>query len=292
MNDQPRFRIPVLDTFLNPRPAVAVIRLSGVIGAFGAFRRGMTLSGLERTLERAFKVRGLKAVALAINSPGGSAVQSALIAGRIRDLAAEKGVPVFAFAEDVAASGGYWLALAGDEIYAHENSIVGSIGVVSAGFGFPELLKRIGVERRLHKSGDRKAALDPFLDENAGDVKRLRTLQKDIHQSFQDFVRLRRGDKLHGKDASLFSGEFWTGKRARELGLIDAIGDMRTVMRERFGEDVRLKSVTGGLWWKRRARLPGAGFGVSGSGRPAPTDWAAGVIAAVEERLTWNRFGL
>ena len=219
-------------------PTVAVLRLSGVIGAPVRFRGGLSLQSLASRIERAFRMRGLEAVALAINSPGGSPVQSALIHQRIRALAEENSRPVFAFAEDVAASGGYWLACAGDEIYANENSLVGSIGVISSGFGFVDLLNKLGVDRRLHTEGDKKSLLDPFAPEKPADVKRLKAIQKDVHESFKALVRNRREGRLKGTERALFSGEFWTGARALELGLIDGIGDMRSVMRERFGERV------------------------------------------------------
>ena len=237
-------------------PTVAVIRLSGVIGSFGPWPGGLSLSGLARTLERAFAMRGLSAVALAINSPGGSPVQSSLIAKRIRALAAEKKLPVFAFAEDVAASGGYWLACAADEIHADESSIVGSIGVISASFGFQDLLQRVGVERRVHTAGARKSMLDPFRPENPEDVARLEAIQRDIHAQFMVHVRERRGVRLKGDDEMLFSGEFWTAPRALELGLIDGIGDLRGVMRARYGDKVRLRVVgERGSWLRRRLGL-------------------------------------
>ena len=238
-----------------PAPIVSVIRLSGVIGAGGALRQGITLSALAPVIERAFAVPGQQAVALQINSPGGSPVQSALVAGRIRQLADEKKVPVFAFAEDVAASGGYWLACAADEIYADTSSIIGSIGVVSAGFGFQDLISRYGIERRVHTSGTRKAMLDPFQPENEEDIVRLKAIQAEIHDAFKGMVRDRRGGRLKGTDDDLFTGEFWTGTRARELGLIDGLGDLRTVMRGRFGEKVKLRLVQGDRrWWRGRVR--------------------------------------
>ncbi len=277
-------RLP-LGRFREPPPVVAVIRLSGVIGALGPLRTGLTLRDLAGRIERAFKLPRLKAVALAINSPGGSPVQAALIGRRIRALAEEKEVPVIAFAEDVAASGGYWLACAADEIYADENSIVGSIGVISAGFGFAELLERYGVERRVHTAGDKKSLLDPFKAEDPKDVARLKALQKEIHESFKAQVRARRGDKLKGNDKTLFSGEFWSGRKALELGLVDGLGDLRGVLRERYGEKLRLKPVDGARpWWRRRLPL--------GSAPPAPQDWAAGLLAAAEERALWSRYGL
>jgi signal peptide peptidase SppA len=277
------------DRFRQPPPVVAVIRLAGVIGHLGPWRVGLSLAALASAIERAFKLWNLKAVALAVNSPGGSPVQSALIAGRVRALADENDVPVFAFAEDVAASGGYWLACAADEIFANENSIVGSIGVVSGSFGFADLIKRMGVERRLYTAGERKTMLDPFLKEKPEEVERLKAIQQDMHESFKAAVRQRRGARLKAPEEQLFNGEFWTGRRALELGLIDGLGDLRTVMRQRFGDDVRLRVVTGRpAWWRRRFPL----FGRVGDGDGDAADWAARALAAVEERLMWGRFGL
>jgi len=267
-------------------PTVALVRLAGVIGDRGGFlRRGeLSLAGMERTLERAFSLPRLRAVALQINSPGGSPVQSALLQRKLRHLAAEHAVPVLAFVEDVAASGGYWLALAADEIYADAASIIGSIGVVSAGFGFAELIARSGVERRLYTAGERKAMLDPFLKERPEDVERLKSIQREMHESFKDVVRLRRAEKLAGDERDLFSGEFWTGRRALELGLIDGLADAKTMLRERFGRAARLVPVGERRgWWRRR-------FGM-GAGA-APAEWTAGLFAAVEERALWSRFGL
>ena len=273
----------------NPKPVVAVLPLSGVISARGRFSQGLSLAALAPRIERAFKIKHLKAVALSINSPGGSAVQSALIAGRIRDLAAEQGVPVFAFIEDVGASGGYWLACAGDEIFAEASSIVGSIGVVSGGFGFTEMIAKLGIERRMHTSGDKKGMLDPFSPEKAADVKHLKALQADIHEDFKEMVRTRRGARLKADEKELFSGAFWTGRKALELGLVDGLGALRPVMRERFGEDVRLRLVDERRpWWRRR--LSG-GVAAPGEGSLG-LDLGGALVAAVEERLWWNRFGL
>ena len=267
-----------------PVPAVGVVRLEGVIGGRGV--RGLTLKRMAQVIERAFKLRNLKAVALAVNSPGGAPVQSALIYRRIRQLAAEKRVPVFAFAEDVAASGGYWLLLAGDEIYADAASIVGSIGVVTSSFGFPEVLKRLGIERRLHTSGRDKSLLDPFLSEVPREVERLERLQRDLHDTFKSAVEERRGAKL-AKGAELFEGEIFSGRRAVELGLVDGLGELRSVMRERFGEEVRLRVLESGRarrWWRLPGldRRPRGGFG----------DLLDEFIGMIEERLHWSRFGL
>jgi signal peptide peptidase SppA len=246
------------------------------------------MSGVASTLQRAFKRKGLAAVALAINSPGGSAVQSALIARRIRALANEHEVPVFAFAEDVAASGGYWLATAADEIYADRGSIIGSIGVVSSAFGFPEVLKRVGVERRLHAAGEFKGSLDPFSEQRQEDVAHLKAFLEDIHEYFRQQVRERRHGKLNADEATLFSGRWWSGGKALELGLIDGLGDVRTILRERFGKNVKLKVVgESRAWWLRWMRLRPPSPGLAG-----PMELAPSLIAAVEERLAWSRFGL
>lgn len=272
--------------FQDPPPTVTLLRLSGVIGRLGPARAGLTLEGLEKAIERAFTPSGLKAVALAVNSPGGSPVQSALIAGRIRQLSEEKEVPVIAFAEDVAASGGYWLATAADEIFAHENSIVGSIGVVSAGFGFPAALDRLGIERRVHVSGRRKDMLDPFRAEAPEDVARLSSIQTEIHESFKEQVRGRRGDRLSAADGYIFEGDIWTGKQALALGLIDGLGDLRSVLRERFGERVRVREIPTepkGLL-RRRLGLSRRPFGAEAV--------IAETFAALDEWAQWKRFGL
>jgi signal peptide peptidase SppA len=264
-------------------PTVAVLRFDGVIGLRG--RRGLSLRRYAAAIERAFALRGVKAVALAINSPGGAPAQSALLYNRIRQLAAERAVPVLAFAEDVAASGGYWLALAADEIYAEETSLVGSIGVISAGFGFVDALNRLGIERRLHTAGENKSLLDPFLPEEPRDIERLKTLHQDLHDSFKELVRQRRGTKLKGDDAQLFNGDVFTGKRAVALGLIDGIGDMRGVVRRLFGDSIRLRLIEPERrrpFWMRLV-LPR---------RPEVGDLAADLLARIEERLVWARFGL
>ena len=279
---------PTIPFLHKPAPVVGVIRLDGVIGRVGPFNRGLTLANLADIIERTFRLKRLKAVALSINSPGGAAVQSSLFAGRIRDLAEENDVPVYAFAEDVAASGGYWLALAADEIYADEKSIIGSIGVVNRGFGFTEVIKRWGIERRVYTAGDKKAMQDPFMPENTADVDHLKSLLEDIHKNFEAMVREHREGKLQADENELFSGAFWTGTRALEMGLIDGIGDLRNVMRAKFGDRVKLKLVEGKkLFWRRRPGLSMA-FGE----RAAPEDWAVNALAAIEERLIWNRFGL
>src|SRR6202000_2137096 len=218
---------------------VPVVRLSGVIGAVTPLRPGLTLAGIARTLERAFATKNAKAVALLINSPGGSPVQSRQIYLRIRQLAAEKKLPVLVFVEDVAASGGYMIACAGDEIFCDPSSILGSIGVVGGTFGFQELIKKIGVERRLYTAGAHKAMLDPFLPENPDDVARVKALQREIHAIFISLVKQSRGAKLKGADDVLFTGEYWAGETSVSLGLADAIGDLRSVRRARYGDKVK-----------------------------------------------------
>ena len=270
-------------------PVVAVLRLDGVIAGGPRFRGALHLAGLAPLIDRAFSMRRLAAVALAINSPGGSPAQSALICNRIRALAAEKKKPVYAFAEDVAASGGYWLACAADEIYANENSIVGSIGVIHGSFGFQEALARLGIERRLYTAGDKKSILDPFSPQKEADVKRVKALQKEFHENFKTLVRERRGERLKGGARTLFSGEFWTGATALELGLIDGIGDLRSVARAKFGDGVRFRPLARrrNLWSMMR-RPDASAVAPAGLGG----DIAGGLVAAAEERLLWNRYGL
>lgn len=279
------------EKWTKPRPLVPVLRLAGAIGVNAPLKPGLTLSTVASSIEKAFTMRGAKAVAVQINSPGGSAVQSTLIFKRIRALAEEKDLKVYVFAEDVAASGGYMLACAGDEIYADQSSIIGSIGVIAATFGFPGLMEKIGVERRVYTAGNNKDTLDPFLPEKASDVKRIKAIQLDIHKAFIDLVKSRRGDKLDKAGIDLFTGEFWGGKKAVELGLIDGISDLRTKMREVFGDNVRFKLVAPSTSWFRRGRsvfAESSGFDFS----VWPEGLAADVLAAIEARALWSRFGL
>jgi len=268
-------------------PVVPVVRLSGVIGVVTPLRPGLLLSTIARSLDRAFATPRARAVALIINSPGGSPSQSHLIFRRIRQLADEKKLPVLAFLEDVGASGGYMLACAGDEIICNEFSIVGSIGVVGATFGFTELMQKVGIERRLYTAGDRKAMLDPFLPEKPDDVKRIKAIQQQIHESFIALVKERRGEKLKGSEKNLFSGEFWTAQKAIELGLADRIGDLRSTLRERFGEKVHTPLVSGERSLFGR-RLPGVGLVDALVQQPALAD---DLISAMEVRAIWARYG-
>jgi len=275
-----------LKRFVEKSPVVAVLPLYGVIASGGGKLRGenINLSGMAEKIEDAFSTKNLSAVALPINSPGGSPVQSSLIFDRIRQLADEKEIPVYAFAEDVMASGGYWLGLCADEIYVNQNSVVGSIGVVSAGFGFTALLEKVGVERRAYSAGENKMKLDPFSPEKEDDVVWLKKLQTEIHENFKDLVKNRRGDRLKKrKDKELFSGDVWTGPKAVELGLVDGIADIRSFMREKYGEKVKFKRFEGRQGFLQRK----LGLGASVGEEAVET-----FIAAVKNQAAWGRFGL
>jgi signal peptide peptidase SppA len=269
---------------------VPVVRLSGVIGAVTPLRPGMTLAGVAKMLERAFATKHAKAVALMINSPGGSPVQSRQIYLRIRQLAAEKKLPVLVFVEDVAASGGYMIACAGDEIFCDPSSILGSIGVVGGTFGFQELIRKIGVERRLYTAGEHKAMLDPFLPEDPQDVARIKALQREIHAIFIALVKRSRGTRLKGAEDVLFSGEYWAGETSVSLGLADAIGDLRSTLRARYGDKVQMPVIAPptGLLSGLLGRKSGAGTAVSLDGLAGLPDE---VISALETRAIWARFG-
>jgi signal peptide peptidase SppA len=270
---------------------VPVVRLSGVIGAVTPLRPGMTLAGVAKMLEKAFATKNARAVALVINSPGGSPVQSRQIYLRIRQLAHEKNLQVMVFVEDVAASGGYMLACAGDEIYCDPSSILGSIGVVGGSFGMTELIRKIGVERRLYTAGEHKAMLDPFLPENPDDVARLKSIQREIHAIFIDLVKKSRGTRLKGADDLLFTGEYWAGDTAVSLGLADGIGDLRSTLRARFGDKVLtpvIAPASGMLSGLFGRRAPGAGSLDIADGVASLPDQ---LISALETRAIWSRFG-
>jgi len=272
--------------FRSDLPVVPVVRLTGVIGFSTPLRPGLSIAGIARMLDRAFGVRNARAVALAINSPGGSAVQSHLIFRRIRALAEEKKLPVIAFVEDVAASGGYMIACAADEIIADPHSIVGSIGVVGSSFGFDKAIAKLGIERRVYTSGERKAMLDPFLPEKPDDVERLKELQREIHEDFIALVKSRRGGKLAGPENDLFSGEYWTGRRGIELGLVDSIGEVRSTLRDRFGDKVFTPLIAA------ERRLFGRRVSGIGRGDFMGAGLAEDVISALEARALWARYGL
>jgi signal peptide peptidase SppA len=270
-------------------PLVPVVRLSGVIGSGIPLRPGLSMATCASALERAFGYKRARAVAIVVNSPGGSPVQSHLIFSRIRALADEKKLPVLVFVEDAAASGGYMIACAGDEIFADPSSLVGSIGVVSAGFGLDRLIERFGIERRVHTAGRHKAMLDPFRPEQAEDVERLKAIQARVHDTFVGLVKSRRGSRLQDAPETLFSGAVWVGDEAVELGLVDGIGDLRSVLHERFGGKVDLRQVPVGRqsWLARWFRRNGAASVHS----PALVD-PTRVIGALNEESAWRRLGL
>ncbi len=277
---------PIIGEFLKPKPVVAVVRLSGVISDSNGSRKPMiNHKTFAPLLDDAFDIHNLKAVALVINCPGGSPAQSELVAQKIRRLAEDKKVPVIAFVEDVAASGGYWLACAADEIYACETSIVGSIGVISASFGFQELIERHGIERRIHTAGQEKSFLDPFSEEQKSDVKRLKSIQSDLHDRFISWVKDRRANKLDADNLAVFEGEFWLSAHAQELGLIDNIGYIDTVIKEQFGDNVKCVDV-----------IPDRGFLASLLGGEASlrieTDIMQDALNSAEMRATYGRYGL
>nr|WP_206378361.1 S49 family peptidase [Sneathiella limimaris] len=276
-----------LKRWIKKDPVVAVLPLHGVIASGGSKLRGenLNLMGLAESINDAFEKKGVVAVALSINSPGGSPVQSALIAGRIRQLADEKKIPVYAFAEDIMASGGYWLGCCADEIYADQNSVVGSIGVISAGFGFTGLMEKLGIDRRTYAAGENKSKLDPFSPEKESDVEWLKKLQTEIHDNFKNFVKDSRGERLKKrKDKELFSGDVWTGTKAVELGLIDGIADLRSFMREKYGEKVKLELLEEKKSFIQRTL---------GLGSQSMVDRAVdSAIGAAKREAAFNKYGL
>ncbi len=276
------------------KPTVPVLRLTGVIGMSTPMRQNLSLAATAGAIEKAFKMSKTPAVAILVNSPGGSPVQSNLIFRRIRQLAEENDKKVYVFCEDVAASGGYFLAIAGDEIYADPSSVIGSIGVISASFGLNHAIERLGIERRVYTSGKSKSQLDPFKPENPEDIARLKSIQSDIHDTFIGAVKERRGGRLTGPDNELFSGAFWSTRQALEFGLIDGVSDIRTKMRELFGEKVRLRIVPFGqtslLSYLKRA--PFASSAAAPIGIPSTYSLADDVLSTVEARALWSRFGL
>ncbi|MDG2268667.1 MAG: S49 family peptidase [Alphaproteobacteria bacterium] len=269
--------------FKSKSSVINVVRLNGVIASGSKFpgSSNLSLESLEKQIERAFSGKKIAGVALIINSPGGSPVQSALISERIIELSKKNNIPVFAFVEDVAASGGYWLACAADEIFVMPASIVGSIGVISAGFGFVEVIKKIGVERRVFSKGENKGMLDPFQPQNSDDVKVITDLQEEIHQLFKNWVSKRRGNRLNAevvKAEGIFEAKIFSGTKACEIGLADSMGELKQVMRERFNEKVIFKEISG------RKKL-GQRLGLSSSSY-------YGVIDYIEERIAFAKFGL
>lgn len=278
---------PLIEELFEPCPRVAVLRLSGVIADSEIKRKGISYSKYEKQIEKAFEASHLEALALVINSPGGSPAQCSLITSHIRKLAEEKEIPVYAFIEDVAASGGYWLACCADEIYAQQSSVVGSIGVIYAGFGFDDFIKKHDIKRRVYTSGKDKAFLDPFVNEKAGDVKHLKGVQAEIHEQFKTWVKERRGDKLKGADSVLFEGRFWAGDTALGKGLIDGFGDMRSILKEKYGDKTKFVEFS-----------PEKGFFsfLPFIGEHHKTDLAQSHVEAFIEQLDthtlWGRYGV
>ena len=254
------------------------VRMTGVIGSVGRFKQGIDLANQQEILKKAFSYKKAKTVAISINSPGGSPVQSHLIYSYIRQLAKKNKTKVIIFAEDVAASGGYFIACAGDEIYANSSSIIGSIGVISASFGFKDLIKKIGVERRIYTAGKNKSTLDPFLDEKKEDIERLKNIQLDLHKDFINVVEKSRGSKLKKTEVELFSGEFWSGSKAKDLGLIDEVGDANQILKEKFGEDVVIKKFEKSKGWLSK-KLSSSNDHV---------DQLANIL---DEKSVWQRYG-
>jgi signal peptide peptidase SppA len=279
--------------FFQRGPVVPVLRFSGVIGMVTPLRPGLSIGMVAGPIEKAFAMSKTSSVAIVVNSPGGSPVQSSLIFRRIRQLAEEKSKKVYVFCEDVAASGGYYLALSGDEVYADASSIVGSIGVISASFGLNKAMDRLGIDRRVYTAGENKGALDPFLPEKPDDVERLKAIQRDVHDVFIGIVKERRLGRLKGPDGELFSGAFWSAPKALEMGLIDGISDLRTKMREVHGDKVKLKVVPlykGGLFARLR-RLPSL-LASANATNESGLAFADDLVSAIEARALWSRFGL
>jgi signal peptide peptidase SppA len=266
------------------KPVVAVLRLSGTIGKGGGLKSGLNLDNLNEIIEKAFKTPKLTAVCLSINSPGGSPVQSELIAKRIRTLADENNIPVYSFIEDVGASGGYWLACAGDKIYASKSSIIGSIGVISSSFGFQDAIEKLGIERRIYTQGKNKSVLDPFMPTKSNDVKLIKQLQKQIHDHFIDYVKTRRAGKLTQDDEVLFNGEFWAGMNALDFGLIDGIDDMYNFLTQQFGADVKIEYMAAKQPWLKR-KLGMVSHNLA-------EDFTESLTHKLENKLVQNRFNL
>ena len=266
-------------SFFKKKKLISHIKLSGVIGNVGKFKQGIDFSGQEEIIAKAFSVKKALCVAITINSPGGSPVQSHMIYNFIRYQAKKNKKKVIIFAEDVAASGGYLIACAGDEIYSNSSSIIGSIGVIYSSFGFTELIKRIGVERRVHTAGKNKSTLDPFLEEKEEDIERLKKIQLELHQDFIDVVENSRGPKLQKNETELFSGEFWSGQTAKKLGLIDGIGDTNQILKEKYGDDVTIKKFEKSKSWLSKK--------LSSS-----NDQLDQLSNILEERSIWQRYGL
>ena len=273
--------------FTSKKPTVALLKLSGLISTEGRLggKGSLNLNDLSDSITKAFTQKNIKAVALLVNSPGGSPVQSALISNRIRELASEKDMPVYCFIEDLAASGGYWLSCAADEIYAMESSIIGSIGVISSGFGAVEAIKKVGIERRVYSEGKNKGLLDPFLPEKKEDILQIKKIQKDLHVQFINWIKLRRGKRLKGNDEELFNAGIWSGKKSKDLGLIDGIGDYYSVMKNIFGKEVKFKDFSKKQSWIKQRFF--AEKRVYNSDQLIKN-----IINNIEERIAWSKYGL
>ena len=272
---------------ISKKPVVAILKLSGIISSESRLggRSGLNLNDLSDSLVKAFSYKNIKAVALLINSPGGSPVQSALIGNRILELSKEKEVPVYSFIEDLAASGGYWLSCAANKIYAMESSIVGSIGVISSGFGAVEAIKKIGIERRVYSEGKNKGLLDPFLPEKKEDIEQIKKIQKDLHKQFISWVKVRRGKRLKAKDEELFNAGIWSGMKSKELGLVDGIGDYYTTMKSMFGDEVKFKDFSKKTSWIKQRFF-------SQYKSSHKTNLVDHFLDRVEEKIIWSKFGL
>lgn len=268
------------------KPVVAIFRLEGVIGKVSSMKSGLTLNSLNKLIEKMFKLEKLEAVCLTINSPGGSPVQAEIIASRIINLAKEKEVPVYSFVEDVAASGGYWLACAGEKIFASQSSIVGSIGVISSGFGFHEAIEKLGVERRVYTEGKTKSVLDPFKPAKDSDIKIIKKIQKDIHEHFVGTVKARRAGRLTQNDDILFNGEFWAGQTAVDFGLVDGINDVYSFIKEEFGENVKIEHIEHKQSWLKKR------LGMSKISKEISSDIANSLVDTIETKMQNSKFDL
>jgi len=267
-------------SYFKDKRIVSHIRLNGVIGNVGKFKQGIDFSSQQEIIKKAFSVEKIEAVAISINSPGGSPVQSHLIYSYVRKMAKEKNVKVLVFAEDVAASGGYLIACAGDEIYANSSSIIGSIGVIYSSFGLQELIKKAGIQRRIYTAGKNKSTLDPFVEEKEEDIQRLKKIQLDLHSDFIKVVEESRSTKLKkDKNPDLFTGEFWSGSKAKELGLIDGLGNVDEILKEKFGEDVVIKKFEKPKSWLNK-KLSGAS-----------ENQIENLLNILEEKSIWQRYG-
>lgn len=277
-------KIPFIGEWFDPKEKIAVLRMAGVIADSSMMRRaGINYHKFREAITDSFDVKGVRAVALVINSPGGAPAQCSIISSAIQKLSEEKDIPVYAFIEDVAASGGYWLACTAREIYAQETSIVGSIGVISSGFGFENLIKKYDVERRIHTSGRDKSFLDPFKPEKASDVDRLKSIQSEMHHSFKEWVIEQRGGRLRGTEDELMEGAFWTGKKAHELGLIDGIGTISTIMKSKYGEEIKFVDCSPEKKSFLSSILPFAS--------ESKVDLGS-LVDVAEEKSVWGRYGL